>query len=57
MQKRTLGRRRLVGTSRLAHLEENVRTIEKGPLDPNIMHALRSSFLEHGTGTGWRAQT
>ena len=45
----------LVGTSRLAHLEENVRTIEKGPLDAHIMQVLRSSFLEHGTG--WRAET
>lgn len=45
----------LVGTSRVAHLEENVRSIEKGALDPSVMNVLRSSFLEHGTD--WRAQT
>lgn len=45
----------LVGTSRVAHLEENVRAVAKGPLDAGVVHVLRSSFLENGAG--WRAQT
>lgn len=45
----------LVGTSRVAHLEENVRAVAKGPLDASVVQVLRSSFLEYGAG--WRAQT
>ena len=44
----------LVGTSQVAHLEDNVRTIGKGPLEPAVMQGLREAFLHHGTG--WRAQ-
>lgn len=45
----------LVGTSRVAHLEENVRAVELGPLDDGMFHALRSSFDAHGGD--WAAQT
>lgn len=45
----------LVGTTRLSHLEQNVRSVERGPLEAGIISTLRGTFLEHGTG--WRAQT
>lgn len=45
----------LVGTSRLDHLVDNVRAVEKGPLDASVAFALRSSFLAHGRE--WRAHT
>ncbi|MFO0601416.1 MAG: aldo/keto reductase [Myxococcaceae bacterium] len=45
----------LVGTTRLAHLEQNVRSVTRGPLDPHVIEALRVSFRTHGAG--WRAVT
>lgn len=45
----------LVGTSKVAHLEENVRAVQQGPLDEGVVHALRGAFL--AAGGAWRAET
>ena len=39
----------IVGTTRLAHLEANVRILEKGPLPPERLAEIRAAFAAHGT--------
>jgi D-alanine-D-alanine ligase len=38
----------IVGTKRLAHLEENVRHLEAGPLPADVSDGLRARFEAHG---------
>lgn len=44
----------IVGTARLAHLEANVRLLDKGPLPPAQVAELRAAFTAHGAG--WDGQ-
>ena len=44
----------IVGTSRLAHLIENVAWAEKGPLEPTLVEAWRQRF--HARDEGWIGQ-
>lgn len=42
----------IVGTSRLDHLEEALRWVARGPLEPALDDAIRSAWAAHGEG--WR---
>ena len=44
----------IVGTGRLAHLQQNAAWAAKGPLDPELVQAWRQRFRERDAD--WRGQ-
>jgi aryl-alcohol dehydrogenase-like predicted oxidoreductase len=40
----------IVGTSRLDNLRGNLRALEKGPLPPDVVHAIRDAFRRNDHG-------
>lgn len=38
----------LVGSSKLNHIVENIKMVERGPLSPDIVQHIRSGFTRHG---------
>ena len=37
----------IVGTNKLAHFQENLAWVEKGPLSPDLIATLRAAFQDH----------
>lgn len=44
----------IVGTSRIAHFEENLKAVAKGPLPEDVIRATREAFKKHGAA--WDGQ-